>query len=274
MLHHQKAEDGNGKLNRGIARHFDPPTGDFGRWHYLAQVVQARAVAAGIEHWRSHWPVCAGTVVWQLNDCWPVSSWAAIDGDGRTKPLYHELRRVYADRLLTLQPGADGPTLAVINQSGETWRTTVSLRRLRADGGVMAQMPLEVTVGAREVLRQAVPRDLVPDERSAKEFLVADADELRAVHFPVPDKEFAYPEPRYEIDVEAVDDGGSVDVVVTAQTLVRDLLLQADRLGADAVCDTGLRTLLPGERARFRVRGAGHLTADAVRGALFSVAPR
>ncbi|MFD7462278.1 MULTISPECIES: glycoside hydrolase family 2 protein [unclassified Streptomyces] len=280
MLHHQKAEDGNGKLNRGIARHFDLPADDFDRWHYLAQVVQARAVAAGIEHWRSHWPVCAGTVVWQLNDCWPVSSWAAVDGDGRTKPLYHELRRVYADRLLTLQPGADGPTLAVINQSGETWRTAVSLRRLRADGGVTAEAPLEVTVGPREVLRLDVPRDLVPDERSGKEFLVADADAdadadgLRAVHFPVPDKEFAYPAPRYDVDVQAVGDGGSVDVVVTAQTLVRDLLLQADRLGADAVCDTGLRTLLPGERARFRVRGAGHLTADVVRGALFCVAPR
>ena len=37
---------------------------------------------------------CApGTIVWQLNDCWPVTSWAAIDGDGRPKPLYYALRR-------------------------------------------------------------------------------------------------------------------------------------------------------------------------------------
>ncbi|MER6347046.1 glycoside hydrolase family 2 protein [Streptomyces sp. NPDC001595] len=274
MLHHQKAEDGNGKLDRGIARHFDPPADDFDRWHYLAQVVQARAVAAGIEHWRSHWPVCAGTVVWQLNDCWPVSSWAAIDGDGRTKPLYHELRRVYADRLLTLQPESDGAVLAVINQAGEQWRTAVSLRRLRADGTVVAETVLDVTVAGREVARIAVPPELLPDPKTGQEFLVADADGLRALHFPVPDKEFALPAPRYEVDVTDSVADGSVEVVVTAQTLVRDLLLQADRLGDDAVCDTGLRTLLPGERARLRVRGATAVTADAVRAALFSVVPR
>ncbi|GGQ26075.1 hypothetical protein GCM10010279_37440 [Streptomyces mutabilis] len=99
MLHHQRAEDGNGKLNRGVERHFTLPEGDFDRWHYLTQVVQARAVATGIEHWRSHWPLCAGTVVWQINDCWPVSSWAAeppsrggppshCAGCGRTAPRW------------------------------------------------------------------------------------------------------------------------------------------------------------------------------------------
>ncbi|MEU0598984.1 glycoside hydrolase family 2 protein [Streptomyces sp. NPDC006393] len=291
MLHHQKAEDGAGKLNRGIARHFTPPEDDFDRWHYLAQLVQARAVAAGIEHWRAHWPVCAGTVVWQLNDCWPVSSWAAIDGDGRPKPLYHELRRVYADRLLTLLPpagDAGAPTLAVVNQSAEPWHTPVRLRRLRADGSTVQETVLDVTAAPRSVVRPTVPDDLVPDRRSAKEFLVADADGHRALHFPVPDKDFAHPAPRYDVEVGAPapsldgDGGGSVEVVVTAQTLVRDLLLQADRLGPHAVCDSGLRTLLPGERARFRISGlTGDIgtsvntgtDANAVRSALFCVEP-
>ncbi|MFF8473813.1 glycoside hydrolase family 2 protein [Streptomyces sp. NPDC015414] len=274
MLHHQKAEDGNGKLNRGVERHFAPPGDDFDRWHYLTQVVQARAVAAGIEHWRSHWPVCGGTIVWQINDCWPVSSWAAIDGDGRPKPLYHELRRVYADRLLTLQPGADGPDLAVINQSADAWDARVTLRRVHADGSVVAERELAMTAGAREVRRGSVPRELVPDARSAKEFLVADCEGLRTVYFPVTDKEFAYPEPGYDVVVESsAAGGGSVEVVVTAHTLVRDLLLQADRLGPEATCDTGLRTLLPGERIRLRVRGAAETGANAVRAALFCVEP-
>lgn len=277
MLHHQKAEDGNGKLNRGVERHFVLPEGDFDRWHYLTQVVQARAIAAGIEHWRSHWPVCAGTVVWQINDCWPVSSWAAIDGDGRLKPLYHELRRVYADRLLTLQPGDgdDGPVLAVVNQSAEPWQAHVRLRRLRADGTEAAEHGLDVTVAGRSAHRQTVPRDVVPAPGSAKEFLVADSEDLRSVHLPVPDRDFAYPAPHYDVVVESPLAGrtGKVEVVVTAHTLVRDLLLQADRLGPDAVCDTGLRTLLPGEQVRLRVTGATETGANAVRAALFCVEP-
>lgn len=270
MLHHQKAEDGNGKLNRGVARHFTLPEGDFDRWHYLTQVVQARAVAAGIEHWRSHWPTCAGTVVWQLNDCWPVSSWAAVDGDGRLKPLHHELRRVYADRLLTLQPGEGSPVLAVINQAATEWRTEVTLRRIEADGATVSHSTHEVTVAARSVARLPVPAELVPAELAAKEFLVADADGLRATYFPVPDKEFAYVQPAFDVAVEPVaGDDGRVDVVVNAHTLVRDLLLQADRLSPEAAADRGLTTLLAGEQVRIRVDGCGTVTADDVRAALF-----
>ncbi|MEU7282103.1 glycoside hydrolase family 2 protein [Streptomyces sp. NPDC045431] len=274
MLHHQKAEDGNGKLNRGIERHFPLSEGDFGRWHYLAQVVQARAVAAGIEHWRANWPVCAGTVVWQLNDCWPVSSWSAIDGDGRLKPLYHELRRVYADRLLTLVPGDGGPLLAVDNQSGAPWHTSVVLRRVDADGTVLREAVVEVEADARSVAKPALPAELLPAPGSSKEFLVADADGLRAVYFPVPDKEFAYPPARYEVRLAAVPgQDAAVDVVVTARTLVRDLLLQADRLGPAASADRGLLTLLPGEEATIRVSGCTDIGVERVRAALFSVDP-
>ncbi|BFV56398.1 glycoside hydrolase family 2 protein [Kitasatospora sp. CMC57] len=274
MLHHQKAEDGNGKLNRGIERHFAPPA-DFDRWHYLTQVVQARAVAAGIEHWRSHWPRCAGTVVWQLNDCWPVSSWAAIDGDGRLKPLWYELRRVYADRLLTIQPNDDAtPTLALANQAAQPWNTVVTLRRVSADGTTTTTTDIPVTVEARSVLRLPVPNALTPAAGSTKEFMTADADDLRAVHFAVPDKEFDYGQPEFDVTIEpAADDEAALDVVVTAHTLVRDLLLQADRLAPEAVADQGLLTLLAGEQARIRITGAPGTDADTASTALYCVQP-
>jgi beta-mannosidase len=265
MLHHQKADDGNGKLRRGLERHFAFPEGDFDRWHYLTQVNQARAVAAGIEHWRSHWPVCAGTVVWQLNDCWPVTSWAAIDGDGREKPLYHELRRVYADRLLTLQVREGGLTLAAVNQSARAWDGTVTLRRMSVEGAVLAEARAELAVGARSVGLVRVARELAPT--GAKEFLVADAGELRAVRFPVPDREVPYVEP--EFDVELVPGG----IAVTARTVVRDLLLQADRLDPAARADRGLVTLLPGERVTIGVTGWERPDVDAARAALYCVEP-
>ncbi|MFE0460460.1 glycoside hydrolase family 2 protein [Kitasatospora sp. NPDC058965] len=275
MLHHQKAEDGNGKLDRGVARHFEPPA-DFDRWHYLTQLVQARAVAAGVEHWRAHWPRCAGTVVWQLNDCWPVSSWAAIDGDGRLKPLYHELRRLYADRLVTLQPaGPVGePVLALVNQSAQPWRSTVRLRRLDAGGRLLAAAELSVEVAPRSVARPPVPAQLGLPAGTVKEFLVADADGLRATHFPVTDREFAYPRPEFEVAVEPVAPAaaGALDVLVTAGTLVRDLLLQPDRLAPTASAELGRVTLLPGEQVRIRVTGCPvPVTAADARAALFCV---
>ncbi|MGD1224273.1 glycoside hydrolase family 2 protein [Streptomyces krungchingensis] len=268
MLHHQKADDGNGKLERGLARHFPAPEGDFDRWHYLNQVNQARAVAAGIEHWRAHWPVCAGTVLWQLNDCWPVTSWAAIDGDGRAKPLYHELRRLYADRLLTLLPRPGGLVLAAVNQSAQPWRGTLRLRRMSVEGVTTGETTLGLSAAARAVGEVPVPPELRP--AGPKEFLVADADGLRALHFPVPDREVPYPRPRFDVTVTP----GAV--AVTAHTLVRDLLLQADRLDPAAEADTGLVTLLPGERVTIGVRGWETLderAETAARSALYCVEP-
>lgn len=276
MLHHQKAEDGNGKLDRGLEHHFTRPA-DPDRWHYLTQVNQARAIATGIEHWRSHWPRCAGTVVWQLNDCWPVTSWAAVDGDGRLKPLYHELRRLYADRLLTVQSRDARLVVAVVNQSAEVWNIDVRLRRMTADGRTLGKAVVPVRAPGRQVVCADVPDDLVPDAGSDKEFLVADAGELRALHFPVRDKEFAYPDPACEVDVFRRRD--RVDVVVTARTLLRDLLLQADRLAPTALADRGLVTLLPGESVTIGVRGwdavgpRGGPDVAAVRAALFAVEP-
>ncbi|MFF3499819.1 glycoside hydrolase family 2 protein [Streptomyces sp. NPDC003247] len=271
MLHHQKAEDGNGKLERGLARHFAVPPGDFDRWHYLTQVNQARAVAAGIEHWRAHWPVCAGTVVWQLNDCWPVTSWAAIDGDGREKPLYHELRRVYADRLLTVRRRSGGLLLAVVNQAAGRWTGTVSLRRMSVEGEVLATADAAFAAEPRTVAGVEVPAELEP--AGAKEFLVADVpgadggEGLRAVHFPVPDREIPYPRPEFEV---AVVPGG---VEVSARTLVRDLLLQADRLAPGARAGRGLVTLLPGERVTIGVTGWETPDAGAARAALYCQEP-
>ncbi|MFF7314897.1 glycoside hydrolase family 2 protein [Streptomyces sp. NPDC008137] len=265
MLQHQKADDGNGKLERGLARHFAVPDGDFDRWHYLTQVNQARAVAAGIEHWRSHWPVCAGTVVWQLNDCWPVTSWSAVDGDGREKPLYHELRRLYADRLLTLQEGDGGLVLAAVNQGARDWTGTLTLRRMSVEGEVLGRADAELAAGRRAVTRVGVPPELTPD--GPKEFLVADADGLRALHFPVPDREVPYPVPQFEVMLAP---GG---ITVTARTLVRDLLLQADRLDPEARADRGLVTLLPGEAVTIGVRGWKTPDARSARSALYCVEP-
>ncbi|MFJ9559244.1 glycoside hydrolase family 2 protein [Streptomyces fuscichromogenes] len=265
MLHHQKADDGNGKLRRGLERHFAFPEGDFDRWHYLTQVNQARAVAAGIEHWRAHWPVCAGTVLWQLNDCWPVTSWAAIDGDEREKPLWHELRRLYADRLLTLQVRERGLVLAAVNQGAGVWRGDLGLRRMTVGGVVVGGTRVTLEAGARAVTVVGVPAELRPD--GPKEFLVADGGGLRALYFPAPDREIPYPEPEFEVTVAP----GAV--TVTARTLVRDLLLQADRLDPAARADRGLVTLLPGERVTIGVTGWKTPDVAAARAALYCVEP-
>lgn len=252
MLHHQKAEDGNGKLARGLAHHFPVPE-DFDTWHYLTQVNQARAVATGIEHWRSHWPRCAGTVVWQLNDCWPVTSWAAVDGDGREKPLYHELKRLYADRLVTVRRREGQLVVAMVNQASTPWSGTALSRRFDTSGALLAEVRLPFEAGPRGVTLLPLPMEARRFGDPGREFLVVDADGLRATYFAVADRAFAYPVAEWVTRAEPV--AGGTRVTVTARSLLRDLLLRADRLHPDARVDRGLVTLLPGESAAFTVTG-------------------
>ena len=129
FLLHQKADDGNAKLDRGLEPHLGVPD-DFADWHWATQLNQARAVAYALTHYRSWWPRTAGAVVWQLNDCWPVTSWAAVDGDERVKPLWWAMRAAFADRLLTVQrrPGPTGAgeeVVAVVNDSDDPWAGTL-----------------------------------------------------------------------------------------------------------------------------------------------------
>jgi beta-mannosidase len=268
MLHHQRAEDGLGKLDRGLADHFLPPK-DFDRWHYLTQVNQARAVATAVAHWRSHWPVCAGTIVWQLNDCWPVTSWAAIDGAARPKPLYYELRRLYADRLLTLQTREGLHVVAVDNQSDQEWKGIASVRRMQVDGAVLAEDTLAFAVPAYSVALLPLSDDVRNLKDTEREFLVADAGELRDVVLGAEDRDFSYPPADLLLTIKGLV------VTITAQTFVRDLLVQADRLGPSAQADQGLITLLPGESCKVGISGLDPADLDPalLRAAIFCINP-
>jgi len=114
MLVHQKAVEGQRKLERGLVRHLPVPD-DMRDWRWAMSLNQARAVQTAAEHLCSLSPHCSGSIVWQLNDCWPVTSWSAVDGDGRAKPTLYALRHAHADRLLTVQPRDGGPAAVLVN---------------------------------------------------------------------------------------------------------------------------------------------------------------
>lgn len=253
MAHHQKATDGDRKLRRGLAAHLPEPR-DFADWHWLTQLNQARAIAVGVEHFRSLRPVCMGTIVWQLNDCWPVTSWSAVDGDGRRKPLWYALRRAYADRLLTVQPRDGGLTLVAVNDGGSPWRAAVSVTRLTLTGEPRAKTTLELAVPAYDSVTLALPAELARPDDARAELLVAEAGESagRALWFFAEDRDVRWPAARWDALVEPADGGQRVRV--TAATVLRDVSLFPDRLDPAATVDEALVTLLPGESATFTVR--------------------
>ena len=257
MAHHQKATGGSAKLARGLAGHLPAPR-DFDDWHYLTQLNQARALAFGIEHFRSLRPHCMGTIMWQLNDCWPVTSWSAVDGDGRKKPLWYALRDAYADRLLTLQPRDGAPTLIAVNDGGAEWPVTATVTRRNLAGDILASTSLTATVAPGSVATLALPPEVVTPADPATELIVAAAADHRSWWFFAEDKDIAWPPAAFTAEVT------SQQVTVTAQTILRSLTLFPDRVHPSAEADTATVTLLPGESFTFHLRSADPLDPAAL----------
>jgi beta-mannosidase len=257
MLHHQKQGQSNDRLHERLTVHFDMPD-DFNDWLYVTQVNQARALQCGVEWFRSRQPVCMGTLYWQINDCWPVISWACIDGEGRLKPMWYATRRFFAERLLTIQPS--GPShqagqdlmLCAVNDTDAPWggRAVISMYRLDGKHGRIAGAHADFAVPPRSVGTMRLSGEPFGNPtHPAEEFLVAAVAGLRAFWYFDVDKNLAYPKPQF--DAEVTRTGHTQRVKVTARTFLRDLTLFPDRLDPDAVVNDQLVTLLPGESFTF-----------------------
>lgn len=96
MKQHQKSYVGNGM----IKKHADPLFGEarnFKEFVYFSQLTQAKAVGIAIVGHRTNFPRCMGTLYWQLNDCWPATTWSSIDYFNNWKALHYEVQRDYED---------------------------------------------------------------------------------------------------------------------------------------------------------------------------------
>ncbi|MGW4637086.1 glycoside hydrolase family 2 protein [Sphaerisporangium sp. NPDC004334] len=251
FLLHQKAENGNLKLDRGMEPHLSVPT-SFEDWHWAAQLNQARAVAFGIEHFRSWWPRTAGALVWQLNDCWPVTSWAAVDGDERPKPLYYALAHAFAPRLLTVQPRDGRTVLIAVNDQDETWTGTVVASRQTFAGNVLATADLALAVPPRSVASVELPEDLLEPADAKREVLVMAVGAVGVCHLFAEDRDVAYEPASLTTTVERTPGGYRVEV--RAVSFTRDIALLADKVASDAVVDDMLVSLPAGRSHTFHVR--------------------
>ncbi len=102
MEMHQRNVAANGKILNYLSATYLYPA-DFDRLLYASQLLQMEAIRYGVEHFRRHRGHCMGAVVWQLNDIWPVASWASIDYFGRWKALHYAEKRMFAPVLLSCE---------------------------------------------------------------------------------------------------------------------------------------------------------------------------
>ncbi|WP_029192646.1 beta-mannosidase [Paenibacillus harenae] len=107
MRAHQKNGDGNRLIKQYMDIYMNEPK-DFPSFLYMSQVLQAEAMKMAIEAHRRKMPYCMGTLYWQMNDCWPVASWAGIDYYGKWKAMQHYAKHSFEDTILSFDRSDDG----------------------------------------------------------------------------------------------------------------------------------------------------------------------
>jgi beta-mannosidase len=280
--HHQRCPVGNARILYYMAQQFRLPK-DFASFVYLSQVLHAEAMRVGVEHWRRLRDRCSGALYWQLNDCWPVSSWASIDYYGRWKALQYATRRFYAPVLLSTEVEKDGVSIAVTNDGAAPWRGEVrwSLERLDGEVAASGREPVDAAAVATTPVRLVPVANQADPNVRRETILVAElwgdgGLVTRTVTTFGPDKQLLLGRPKVEWSVAAETGGGSVGGVAAggrrvvahlrSETLARWVELALD--GADAMFDDNYVDLPAGREVAIGFELPDGWTLDRAREAL------
>jgi beta-mannosidase len=170
----------------------------------FSMIAQAEALKFGVEHFRRRKPHCSGTLVWQLNDCWPGLSWSVVDYHGFKKAAYFFLRRAYAPLLASFSADAEGVVeLWITNDTGSELRDTANVHLGRFLGGTVADEELELKVAAQA---SACVARWEPGELAAPDGYLTVRSSSNAFpvnrHFFAAIKDLRRERPRVEMEVE------------------------------------------------------------------------
>ncbi|KAI9764682.1 MAG: Beta-mannosidase B [Geoglossum umbratile] len=98
MDFHNKAAGHERRIALYLAENMQYQLDPIEQFVYCTQLMQAECLSSAYRLWKRQWKgpgheYCAGALVWQLNDCWPVTSWAIADYYLRPKLAYYAVKR-------------------------------------------------------------------------------------------------------------------------------------------------------------------------------------
>src|SRR5579864_8590469 len=177
MQAHQKNKGGNERILTYMLREYREPK-DFASFVYLSQVQQAEIIKIGAEHFRRDRPRTMGGLYWQLNDCWPVASWASIDYYGRWKALHYYARRFYDDVLVSPFMHEDKVDVYVVSDKLQPLSGTIHTRLLDFSGKIVLSQTKDIQVPAQSsaIYFTLNTADLAAKADPHRSFLVFDLD--------------------------------------------------------------------------------------------------
>jgi beta-mannosidase len=268
MEHHQRSGIGNTLIMQYMLEWFRLPD-SFENTLWLSQILQGMAMKYAVEHWRRSMPRGMGTLYWQLNDCWPVASWASIDFFGRWKALHYMARHFFAPTLLSALENVEDGSVSLhitndqlVDQSGEVGYKLMTLQGEQLETG---WIPFNARANAntqiekldlKEYLEKHGPRNLIFWAGIKNPISCAGAENL--VLFSRP-KHLDLPETSIRKELQQ-DDHGLFSLTLQADTPV--LWAWVESTGVEATFSDNFFHLVPGRPRSIRVSTPESVTQE------------
>ncbi len=172
---HQKSPSGNTKMLFYMAEKYRIPN-QFDDMLYMTQLIQAEGVRDAVEHWRRNRGRCNGAIYWQLNDCWPVNSWAGMDYLGDYKALHYAARRFNEPVAVSVQDSKKQIKLFVINDRIDKFTGTLKYKVIEFGGKILkkAEQDISVPGASSECAATLNVKELLTGTNRRRAFLYAE----------------------------------------------------------------------------------------------------
>ena len=158
---HQKHKTGYETIQHYLKKDYKTPAG-FRNYVYVSQLLQRDGMKIAIEAHRTAKPDCMGTLFWQLNDCWPGTSWSAIDYFKQPKAFYYSLKDTYKTQLISVSSNPAFLQVICVSDSLLDHSATLSLKLLNFSSEVIWQNEISVELKYSKSTTIKISKDKLP----------------------------------------------------------------------------------------------------------------
>lgn len=224
---HQKHPTGFETINEYMARDFPVPN-SLEKYNYVSQLLQAYGMKTAIETHRLAKPYCMGSLYWQLNDCWPVTSWSTLDYYGNWKAAHYQVKESFAPILLAVTENADGLSIIGSNDNLEAISGTLAVNLIDFSGKELWTASKECTLDVEKNTNclQISNAELPKFEKEKTVLVIAFTSNKKktvAHHYFVKPKELQLEKPTIELKIV-----GETLIELKTNTLAKNVYLQAN----------------------------------------------
>lgn len=226
VKNHQKHPTGYETIDEYMKRDFHVPNG-FENYIYVSQLLQAQGMKTAIEAHRRAKPYCMGTLYWQLNDCWPVTSWSSIDYYGNWKAFHYQVKKSYENLIISVQEEDESYKVYLVNDNLEKRVGNLRIKHLDFNGKIISEIKLERDIEPNSsqvyytISKKEIEEDVLRNSLLSIEF-TSEKENVNSNFYFVKSKDLALTKPT--ISIKRIDD---LTIEITSDVLAKNVYLSS-----------------------------------------------